>query len=150
MKELIIYSDGSVIQVCDEDLMFLLGHSLSSNGKYIFAFKPGWAKPKGVHVLVAERMGLDCSNDIDHKDRNKLNNQRSNLRPATRSQNLANSGLAANSSSGSKGVSFHKASNRWRASFCYTHLGLFNTKEEASRAYEAAAKLHFGEFARTQ
>ena len=45
---------------------------------------------------------------IDHKDGNGLNNQRSNLRPATAPQNGANQGKHRNNKSGFKGVS------RWR------------------------------------
>ena len=50
---------------------------------------------------------------IDHKDRNPLNNQKSNLRECTRSQNTMNSRKRRNSSSKYKGVSWHKASKKW-------------------------------------
>src|ERR1700744_6013821 len=53
--------------------------------------KDGPRVPVWMHKLVAAAAGLDLSNEIDHKDRNRLNNVRSNLRPATRNQNMMNS-----------------------------------------------------------
>jgi hypothetical protein len=45
---------------------------------------------KYMHQLVAERMGLNLSLEIDHIDGDELNNQRDNLRNATRSEQLMN------------------------------------------------------------
>ena len=60
-------------------------------------------------------MGLDMTNLIDHKDMNRLNNQRLNLRPATHSQNKANRNAQVNSKSGIKGVSYSSKRNKWCA-----------------------------------
>ncbi len=93
---------------------------------------------------------------IDHRDTNKHNNAWSNLRLATKSQNMANVGLIKSNASGFKGVSRYRAGEAygkpWQASICLDkrtrHLGHFATREEAHAAYcEAAGKL-FGEFAR--
>lgn len=89
--------------------------------------------------------------EIDHIDTNKLNNQISNLRPATRSQTLANIGLRKDSKTGFKGVST-TTSGRFRAYIYYEGtsywLGTFDTPHEAAMARrEAAERLH-GEFAR--
>lgn len=87
--------------------------------------------------------------EIDHRDRNGLNNAWSNLREATRSQNGANCGLQSNNTSGYKGVS--KSSGRWAAIIQVNgkrkHLGTFETPEEAFEAYKAKAIEVFGEFA---
>jgi hypothetical protein len=80
-----------------------------------------------------------------------LNDQIGNLRPATQSQNLANSTLSSKNTSGYKGVRWDNRREHWTASIMVNYkgkfLGSFNTAEEAHAAYCAAAKKHFGEFA---
>lgn len=89
---------------------------------------------------------------VDHRNGDGLDNRRANLRRATKSQNGANQRIAARNTSGFKGVSWHKASQKWdahiRANGRQRHLGLFLSPEEAARAYDAAARDLFGEFAR--
>lgn len=87
---------------------------------------------------------------------NKHNNVWSNLRLATKSQNMANVGLIKSNTSGLKGASRYKAGEPygkpWQASIRKDnkqyHLGHFATKEEAHAAYVAAAEKIHGEFAR--
>lgn len=90
---------------------------------------------------------------VDHRDRNGLNNQRSNLRVCSLRQNNANMELPRHNTSGLKGVCWHKKHRRWRAAVYINnksnHLGEFITKEEAGKAYDAAAIITFGEFALT-
>jgi hypothetical protein len=88
--------------------------------------------------------------DVDHIDLDRTNNRWGNLRPATRAQNVVNSGRRATNKSGFKGVSFKNG--RWRATIrtggrCL-HLGYFPTPEEASHAYEMAAQQAFGDYYR--
>lgn len=89
--------------------------------------------------------------EVDHIDGNGLNNQRSNLRICTRTQNRQNVGAMKNNKSGYKGVSLHKATNKWLAQIRvdgkHHHLGLFTNPEEASKAYIQACKKYHGEFA---
>jgi hypothetical protein len=87
----------------------------------------------------------------DHANLDTLDNQRSNLRIATKSQNGANRRLLANNKSGFKGVSWSKRSRRWKSQIRkgkVISLGYFDDPREAAKAYDSAAlKLH-GEFAR--
>jgi hypothetical protein len=72
---------------------------------------------------------------IDHKDRNKLNNHPENLREASVTGNNDNRGLGK-STTGVKGVLPH--GERFRARISVNnktqHIGLYDTKEEASKA----------------
>lgn len=94
---------------------------------------------------------------VDHRDGDGLNNQRSNLRPATKGQNMANSRKSNANGGGApssrfKGVSWDKSRKRWAAEITANgvkrHLGRFVREELAARAYDAAALKAFGEFAR--
>lgn len=98
-------------------------------------------------------LGLKKSDrvDVDHGDKNRLNNQRFNLRVCTRTQNNANSKRRSDNKSGFKGVTFCKYTGRWRAVISvekkYVHLGRYDTPQEAHTAYCEAAVRLFGEFA---
>lgn len=87
----------------------------------------------------------------DHKDGNGLNNQKDNLRLATKSQQAANTQKRnILGSSNYKGVCFSKQENKWKAyidSYGRKHLGTFNLEIDAAKAYNKAAQKFFGEFA---
>ena len=89
---------------------------------------------------------------IDHENLARDDNRWRNLRPATRTQNKANS--LPRSACGFKGVYITKKRGkiRWRAQIRaegHLHsLGYYGTPEEANAAYAAAADKLFGEFAR--
>jgi hypothetical protein len=98
---------------------------------------------------------VDKSVEIDHKDRNGLNNQKENLRKAE-GKNSCNAGLYRSNTSGFKGVSVHRNVHgpiQWKAQVrcggAVHYLGLFPTAREAALAYDAEAKRLFGEFAST-
>lgn len=92
------------------------------------------------------------TDEIDHKHGTITDNRISELREATRVQQMANRKTPVNNTSGFKGVSFHKRMQRWRAYIAVAgkplHLGYFNTPEEAHNAYSAASIRECGEFAR--
>lgn len=90
--------------------------------------------------------------DLDHANRDGLDNAWSNLRVASKSQNRANARLQRNNSAGYKGVIWNGKLKRWKATIKSlgktTHLGFFATAQDAHAAYCRAAEREFGEFAR--
>lgn len=102
-------------------------------------------------VIYFLHTGIDpLSYDVDHADRNPLNNNPENLRLATRSQNLQNSKTTKRNTSGHKGVYWNKKANKWQASISINkrlvHLGVFLTAEEAAAARSEAEIRVYKEF----
>ena len=92
--------------------------------------------------------GLEC----DHINSNSLDNRKANLRSATRQQNCWNSSKRKpRSLSKYKGVSRKKRGQPWKAILTVNgkkiYLGCFDNQKQAAKAYDAAAKKFFGEFA---
>ena len=89
--------------------------------------------------------------EVDHINRNPLDNRRKNLRVASTSQNQANRIILSNNTSGFKGVSWHKTSGKWSAYIGFQgkqyHLGVFSDIKDAARAYNTAAEGFYNEFA---
>lgn len=87
---------------------------------------------------------------IDHRDLNKSNNKWDNIRQSGNEGNSYNRTIQTNNTSGCRGVG--KFKNKWRAVIklqgVTTHIGLFDTIEEASLAYNKIAKEEFGKFYR--
>lgn len=97
-----------------------------------------------LHKLVMQIFGHDLAGlEVDHRDRNKLDNRRRNLRVATHRQNSLNRGLRSDSRTGFKGVNWHKSKSKWRAYISIDgrniHLGYFTDPIEAAKAYDKAA-----------
>lgn len=102
-----------------------------------------------LHRVIAE---TPAGMETDHINGDGLDNRRANLRHATRSQNRSNQGIPRHNTSGRKGVSWDKVSQKWRASI-RVHgrsitLGGFTDINSAADAYaKASAELH-GSFGR--
>lgn len=101
-----------------------------------------------MHHLILPRI---VSYVIDHRDRNGLNNLRTNLRYATYAENARNKCKSYRNTSGYKGVSWEKRRQKWEANIKVNYvkhfLGYYAVKEEAALAYNEAAKSFHGEFA---
>lgn len=97
-------------------------------------------------------LGLtDSKIEIDHIDRDGLNNRRSNLRTCSRTENMRNRGITKNNTSGYKGVNWNKQNKKWcsriKVNYKEIYLGNFDSKLEAAAAYNTAARKYFGRFA---
>ncbi len=77
--------------------------------------------------------------EVDHINNDKDDNRISNLRLATRNQNCLNTTLSKASTSGYKGVYWHKHSKKWNLQYTFNGKvksgGYFNSKEEAYQKY---------------
>lgn len=107
---------------------------------------------KAVTVLMhREILNAPHDKQVDHIDRDALNNQRSNLRLANPAPNGANQGLRKNNTSGYRGVYFFKGWGKYVAQIKVNgkvkNLGGFKTAEEAAIRYNEAAQAEYGEFA---
>ena len=113
----------------------------------------GTQRSIGMHRQV---LGLDRGsvNEVDHINKDTLDNRDENLRVATHSQNLRNRGATKTNTSGFKGVYWDKERGKWRAQIMLNRrnfiLGRFITAQKAHIAYCAAARQMHGDYQRTQ
>lgn len=151
---------GEIILVNDKDYEKLnkWAWHLNSKGyvsrtKFILGLKSKNGKRTGRKIFMhREIMEAKKGQIIDHINGNPLDNRRENLRLCKdQSQNIANGKLRRNNTTGYKGVYFHKKSHLYQVyiTVMYKHIfiGSFKTAVDASKAYNKAARKHFGEFA---
>jgi hypothetical protein len=97
-------------------------------------------------ILMGDPAGLQ----VDHVNHDTLDNRRSNLRVCSQAENLRNR-RSRTGASRFKGVS--PTGSKWRADIRQNgkgkYLGTFQTEEEASAAYDRAAREFYGAFAKT-
>jgi hypothetical protein len=133
------------------------------SGKVAGSIKPGTSGGYRLIVVDGERFrasrlawlymtGTWPDEDVDHIDRNRSNDVWSNLRLATRSQNMANGHIRSTNTSGYRGVTWDERTGKWRAQVVHNYrnfyCGLHDTPEQAAQARDAkAVKLH-GEYTR--
>jgi hypothetical protein len=90
-------------------------------------------------------------NDIDHRDRDIFNNQKSNLRVVTRSQNLTNKAKRTGTTSKYRNVYFCKSRQKWVARVTVNGRtisgGRFNSEIEAAMKADELMTKYQKEFA---
>ncbi len=150
----------SIVDDCDIDLASRYRWRVqnTASGPYARAWSPMVNKKRRLLLLhreIAARLfGADQSKNmkIDHVNGDGLDNRRCNLRLCTASQNAMNKRRGRVHSSRFKGVSYRAKTGRWRAGICINgstkDIGTFASEVKAAQAYNSAAMIHYGEFAR--
>lgn len=127
-----------------------LGFTYNAGMHYIRIYN---AKTKERHLLHRYIMRAGSGDYIDHRNRNHLDNRRSNLRVCKHTENMRNRKLHSSSKSGYKGVRFDKQRNLWRASITVDGktiwLGRFTTPQLAAQAYDKASRRFHGVYSST-
>jgi len=114
-------------------------------------------KKSGRHTVIHRfLMGLETGDDrvIDHISGDTSDNRRCNLRVCRQLDNSKNQRLSRANNTGYKGVTYNKRLGKYIAQIAterkpQQHLGVFDNPEDAAAAYDRAALLLHGEFART-
>lgn len=154
MTQKIYLTKGKVALVDDGDFEYLNQWRWSFAGGTAGNYARRNNHGDGRKTILMHRLIMNAPDGVlvDHRDGNGLNNQKSNLRLCTHAQNMANRLSLTNSTSGYRGVSYHKGRGFWVAYISHNnkqiHLGKYATAEEAAHAYDAAAQRLQGEFAR--
>jgi hypothetical protein len=153
-------SNGAVTLVSPEDAEAVTPFSWALANGYAGAPNTSTTTRQAVpqrlllHRLVMERVlqrPLNPHELIDHKNRDKLDNRRGNLRLATKSQNAFNSVLSRAATSKFKGVFCVKDRTGWNVAITAdpVHMKVYSIPSEIEAAYiydQLALQLH-GEFA---
>ena len=142
IKNSIKLTQGKWAIVSPEDYERISKHKwFTSSGGYAVRSEPG--KTIRMHNEVLRFKRIKNGKEVDHINRDKLDNRRENLRIVTHYENCINRGVNRNNRSGIKGVRWQKNKCKWSAQIQiggYKHLGYFNSKEEASKVVENVYK----------
>lgn len=150
MTKEIPLTKGHVALIDDDDYERVSQYKWTFDNGYAARKAGGQKNPK---KIMLHRFILDApaGYDVDHINRDVLDNTRANLRICTRSQNNANRISLPGSSSQYKGVSWNRNRQRWQVFQCAygkrRYLGYFENEAEAAIAYDEAAYESFGDFA---
>jgi hypothetical protein len=150
---------GYVALIDDDDFELVSAHKWSaivhrnpSGSVYVYAHRTVVIDGRQVQLRL-HRFLMDAKPGelVDHKDSDGLNNQRHNIRHCTRTQNNVNI-VHPHKQSKCGFIGVHAYRRKWRARISVAnrrvHLGLFETPEDAARAYDRKAIELHGEFAR--
>ena len=158
MKAIAASNDGTLFYVSDEDYLDVLNYGpwyINDEGYAIRRLRGSRDLKIKLHqyiVTVQMKLIVPDGLEIDHKDNNRLNNTRENLRIVTKAQNQHNRAGNLNTRFGVKGVHWNHLHQKFVARIQVNgrrmSLGEFDTLEEAQEAYRLASIKYHGEFGR--
>jgi len=148
-------TQGRVALVDDEDYEWLNQWKwyYDKKGRTGYAVRDSVGRPTLRKQVRMHRLIMDAPQglEVDHINGIGTDNQRGNLRLCTHKQNRRNTRMCAHNTSGYKGVHWDKARQKWFAQIHiddWPHfLGRYLEIEDAAKAYDAAAREIYGEFA---
>jgi len=115
------------------------------DGYIIISFR---GKEYKAHRVAFLLMGEPMPKYVDHIDRNPSNNIWTNLRAATHSLNMYNTGMRSHNTSGHKGVTYNKRDKTWGARIGVNgkqvSLGTFTNIDSAIAARKAGESRYYG------
>jgi hypothetical protein len=151
MSKEITLTQGKVAIVDDEDYEKVNSYKWCYDKPY--ARRTTWDRALQKQSVVRMHrfiMGVPKGKFIDHINGDGLDNRKINLRICTQAQNNSNRKKDIRDKH-SKYKGARLRNNRWYSyitiSGNMTYIGAFDSELEAAKAYDAAALLHFGEFA---
>ena len=147
-------TQGQFAIVDDEDYDRLSEYKwrVNKSGRVFYAVRDCYLNKKRESISMARSLVCpDNGMEVDHINRNPLDNRRNNIRVCTRQENSRNRGIPAHNTSGYKGVRWHNQANKWMAVLGIdgklVYFGFYTCIVKAAKAHDAAAREHFGEFA---
>jgi len=160
MKEILV--DEQIVMIDDEDYDYITGaYNITINNRGYVYCKPKYRNmglfSMTLHKILINPDKTGRSINIDHKDGNKLNNQKSNLRECSHHDNMKNrkphnTYAQQEVSSQYKGVYWNERDGKWIARLTteknkQKHLGLFKDEVSAANCYNWHCEREYGEFA---
>jgi hypothetical protein len=156
MSREIRLTKGRVTVVDDDDYEWLSQYKWQTlqraDGSVAAMRKTSSREPSSKRTVFMHRAITKAAPDmvVDHINHDTLDNRKCNLRVCTDSQNTKNCKASKSNTSGYKGVSRYVDGKRWFAQITvnwkHFHLGIFDNKHDAARAYNEAAIIYHGDF----
>lgn len=111
---------------------------------YVVGYNPETKKQIKFHRYI---LNVEPGIEVDHINRKTNDNRKSNLRLCSHNDNLKNSTIREDNTSGIIGISFKIDRNKWMASISSKMIGRFDNLEDAIVARLKAEKELYGDFA---